>query len=45
MAVDVFMCGECNPYDSFEYIINNMQIDAYTIDCIERGVEYRDEYK
>ncbi len=45
MAVDVFMCGDCNPYDSFEYIINNMKIDAYTIDCIERGVEYGDEYK
>lgn len=42
MAVDVFMCGECNPYDSFEYIINNMDIDSYTIDCIDRGVEYVD---
>lgn len=45
MAVDVFMCGECNPYDTFEYIINNMKIDSYSIDCIERGVEYGDLYK
>lgn len=45
MAVDVFMCGECNPYDSFEFLIQNMRIDSYTIDCIERGVEYGDTYK
>ena len=45
MAIDVFMCGDCNPYDTFEYVISNMKIDSYTIDCIERGVEYGDEYK
>lgn len=45
MAVDVFMCGDCNPYDSFEYIINTMNISEYTLDCIDRGVEYGDAYK
>lgn len=45
MAVDVFMCGECNPYDSFDYLISNMKIDSYNIDCIDRGIEYEDKYK
>lgn len=45
MAVDIFMCGDCNPYDSFDYIITNMNINEYTIDCIDRGVEYGDAYK
>jgi S-adenosylmethionine decarboxylase len=40
MAIDVFMCGECDPHDSFNYIITNMDIESYNINCIERGVEY-----
>jgi S-adenosylmethionine decarboxylase len=45
MAVDVFMCGDCNPYDSFEYIINTMLVPDYNADCMDRGVEYGDVYK
>ena len=40
MAVDIFMCGDCNPYDTFEYIINNMIVGEYSIDCINRGTDY-----
>ena len=37
MAVDVFMCGECNPLVSTDYIINNLRIGKFSVDKIERG--------
>lgn len=40
MAVDVFMCGDCNPYDSLDYIVSNMIVGDYQIDSISRGVDY-----
>jgi len=41
MAIDVFMCGDCNPYDTVDYILNNMAVGEYSIECIDRGVDYQ----
>jgi len=41
MAIDVFMCGDCDPFDTLEYVVNNMKIGNYTVNCIHRGVEYK----
>lgn len=40
-AIDIFMCGDCNPYDTVDYILNHMIIGEYSIDCIDRGVNYQ----
>jgi S-adenosylmethionine decarboxylase proenzyme len=37
MAIDVFMCGSCNPMDSIDYIISNISIDEYVVQDIIRG--------
>lgn len=37
MAVDVFMCGECDPKIAADHIINNINIGSFSIDTLNRG--------
>ena len=39
MAIDIFMCGECNPQNSVDYILGNMMIGKFSVDVIERGTD------
>lgn len=39
MAIDIFMCGKCDPRDSVDYIISTMVIERYIITDLERGDE------
>ena len=39
MAIDIFMCGDCNPQNSVDYIIGNLDIGKFSVDIIERGSE------
>jgi len=45
MAIDVFMCGDCNPLDSISYI-NQKVLMTHSIQReIVRGVEFTSTYK
>jgi S-adenosylmethionine decarboxylase len=44
MAIDIFMCGECNPQDSIDYIEKNIKIGVLTVQILERGVGFYSEY-
>lgn len=37
MAVDVFMCGDCNPIVSANYILQNISIEKHLMQTLERG--------
>lgn len=41
MAVDIFMCGECNPMDSVDYIISNLDIGQFEYQEIQRGDQFQ----
>jgi S-adenosylmethionine decarboxylase len=40
MAIDIFMCGECDPNISVNYIVDNVTMTHINKKLIERGVEY-----
>lgn len=40
MAIDIFMCGECNPMDSVDYIVSNLDIGQFVYQEIQRGEEF-----
>lgn len=40
MAIDIFMCGDCDPGIAAEHIIQNVDIGAFSLDTLERGSEY-----
>ena len=40
MAIDIFMCGDCDPEVSARYIINNIDIKLFSLNTLERGSEY-----
>lgn len=40
MAIDVFMCGTCDPMDAVDYIISNVGIGAYSVDELIRGEQF-----
>jgi S-adenosylmethionine decarboxylase len=37
MAIDVFMCGDCDPMHSVDYILDNILIERHTVSDLERG--------
>ena len=39
MAIDIFMCGDCDPQLAADFIISNVNIGAFSIDIFERGNE------
>jgi S-adenosylmethionine decarboxylase len=45
MAVDVFMCGDCNPYDSYSSIIKSIKVEKHSVKCFERGIDYENQHK
>ena len=40
-AVDVFMCGDCNPRDTLKKIVDTFSPIVYTINVLDRGPTYR----
>jgi S-adenosylmethionine decarboxylase len=38
-AIDVFMCGTCNPEDTLETIVNYYQAVKYSVKTLKRGIE------
>lgn len=45
MAIDIFMCGECDPQDSVDYLEKNVKIGSLKVQIFERGIGYYSEYK
>lgn len=45
MAIDIFMCGDCNPQDSVEYLKEHVSIKDIDVQIIERGLGYYSSYK
>lgn len=45
MAIDVFMCGDCDPTVSTDYVVSNLSIGRFEIIDLERGQEYTSSYK
>jgi len=41
MAIDIFMCGDSNPIDAADFIINNLRIGRFSIDTINRGDDFK----
>jgi S-adenosylmethionine decarboxylase len=41
MAIDIFMCGECNPMDSVDYIISNLDIGQFEYQEFQRGEQFQ----
>lgn len=39
IAIDIFMCGKCNPMDSFDFIIKEFGSDNYKSTVFDRGVQ------
>ena len=37
MAIDIFMCGDCDPQIAVDYIIMEMNIGTYSVNTLERG--------
>lgn len=40
MAIDVFMCGDCDPEVSIRYIIEKMNIRMHSLSTLQRGNFY-----
>jgi len=36
-AIDVFMCGDCNPQDTLKKIVDTFSPIVYTINVLDRG--------
>ena len=41
MAIDIFMCGDSNPIDAADFIINNLKVDRFSIETINRGDDFK----
>lgn len=37
-AIDVFMCGDCNPHDTVEIIVKHFETENYNVNEIIRGI-------
>lgn len=44
MAIDIFMCGDCNPRVSSSYIAKNIQMRVMRPSMIIRGLGYDSQY-
>jgi len=40
MAIDIFMCGDSNPIDAADFLINNLRIGKFSINTINRGDDF-----
>lgn len=44
MAIDIFMCGDCDPKISADYIFENIEMHEMQTSEIVRGVDYNSSY-
>lgn len=44
MAIDIFMCGECDPKISSDYIFENIDMQEMQTTEINRGMDYNSSY-